>query len=72
MGLEDIGPEDMDLEDMGVDDMGIDDMGIDDMGLDDMGLCDSPNIIPPTYLIGLRRKGASVAGVFGKVGSAPE
>jgi hypothetical protein len=47
----------MGLDEMGVDDMGLDDMGLDDMGVDDMGLCDSPNIIPPTYLIGLRRKG---------------
>jgi hypothetical protein len=52
--------------------MGLDDMGLDDMGVDDMGLCDSPNIIPPTYLIGLRRKGAGVARAPGKVGSAPE
>jgi hypothetical protein len=62
----------MGLDEMGVDDMGLDDMGLDDMGVDDMGLCDSPNIIPPTYLIGLRRKGAGVARAPRKVGSAPE
>jgi hypothetical protein len=37
-------------------------MVLDDMGLDDMGLCDSPNIIPPTYRIRLRRTGDRVSG----------
>jgi hypothetical protein len=55
-------PDDMVPDDMVLDDMVVDDMVLDDMVLGDMGRCDSPNMIPPAYLIRLRRIGARIGG----------